>query len=210
MSAKTLAQEIVDTSWPRAPQARRAWRRGAWTEFVDAAAPAKPVIIGRRDHARCRAVAATSNRGPSMTQLTLVPLWGWTSSEHAAGAWVAVHAVAREGRPLEALEAQHMLADASPRADSLWECTVLRWMVGTVVATQDCAPSLELRWRAGAYGVVVVPVYEVLSVDVRASEPVRRPTREVPISSRWLEPRVKVAADLEAQIDALCHTARGA
>ncbi len=50
-------------------------------------------------------------------------------------------------------------------------------------------------------------VDELVSVAVRASEPLARPMVEVPIFARWFRPRVMVAPDLERAIEALCFTA---
>jgi hypothetical protein len=97
--------------------------------------------------------------------------------------------------------------DASPRADALWECTVRRWTAATVVESHSYAPEIPLLLRAGAFGVLALQVDEVLSVDVRETAPLPRPTREVPMFASWFEPRVKVSPELESQIRAMCFTA---
>ncbi|MBN8228395.1 hypothetical protein JYK02_12870 [Corallococcus macrosporus] len=45
---------------------------------------------------------------------------------------------------------------------------------------------------------------------MRDAEPLPRPTREVSMYANWFEPRVRVAPELEARIQALCFTAEDA
>ncbi|RKG80788.1 hypothetical protein D7W79_07030 [Corallococcus exercitus] len=97
--------------------------------------------------------------------------------------------------------------DASPRVDSLWECTVRRWTAATVVESRNYAPDIALQLRAGAFGVLTSRFDEVVSVAVREAEPLPRPTREVPMFANWLEPRVRVPPELASRIQALCFTA---
>jgi hypothetical protein len=66
-----------------------------------------------------------------------------------------------------------------------------------------------MKLRAGAFAVQTLEVIEVLSVDVHEAAPIPRPTREVPMFTRQLEPRVRVSTDLESKIRAMCFTAEG-
>jgi hypothetical protein len=101
------------------------------------------------------------------------------------------------------------VGDAAPRADALWECTMRRWAAATVVESRSYAPDIPLRLRAGPFGVLELKVDEVVSVEVRSSEPAPRPTREVPMFASWFEPRVALSPELESQVRALCFTAEG-
>jgi hypothetical protein len=185
-------------------------RHGAWAEFVREVAPATPLLVGRLDHRRCLALAERSLTGPVMTKLTLVPLWACSTEEEVSTEWVAVHGVAREGQPLRVQEVGPFIAvdDASPRAEALWECAARRWTAATVVDNDSYASNVPLQLRAGAFGVLEFEAYEVLSVDVRETEPLPRPTCEVPMFASWFEPRVRVSPELEPQIRAMCFTAK--
>ena len=143
------------------------------------------------------------------TQVTLVPLWACSTEDETSTEWVAVHGVLQEGKPLRVLETGPFIGvdDASPRADALWDCTVRRWSAATVVEGRAYAPSVPLRLRAGAFGVLELDVDEVHSVAVRDAEPLPRPTRELPMFATWFAPRVAVAPELEEQIEALSFTA---
>jgi len=212
MSPTEIAQHILDGKWKHARAARHACQRGAWTELAREVAPRRPLFVGRLDHGRCLALAERSLTGPETTRLTLVPLWACSTEDAVSTEWVAVHGVAENSSaPLCVRETGPFIGvdDASPRADALWECTVRRWTAATVVESRSYAPSITLPLRAGAFGVLELQVDEVLSVDVRESEPVARPTREVPMFASWFEPRVRVAAELEARIRAMCFTASG-
>lgn len=208
MTPTAIAQQILDGRWRHASAALRACQQGAWAELARDVAPARPMLAGRLDHGRCLTLAERSLTGPLTTKLTLVPLWACSTEDAESTEWVAVHGVAREGEPLHVQEFGPHFEDASPRADALWECTVRQWTAALVVESRSYAPDIPLRLRAGAFGVVELDVREVLAVDAREAAPVPRPTREVPMFASWFEPRVKVSPDLEAQIRAMCFTAK--
>jgi hypothetical protein len=204
-----LAQRIFNGPWQHAAAAVEACRRGEWPRFVRNAAPRKPLLLGRLAHGRCVALAASSFTEPTTTTATLVPLWACWTYETASADWVAVHALAIAGEPLEVIESGPHLTDSSLLVNGQWECAVRRWTVATVGESWAYAPSIPMRLRAGAFVVIEQRVYEILSVDVRETEPLSRPTREVPIFASWYEPRLKVSPDLESQIRATSFTAPG-
>lgn len=209
MSATEIAQQILNGKWRHAPAALRACQRGEWAALAREIAPARPLLVGRLDHRRCLALAEASLTGPETTKLTLVPLWACSTEDAESTEWVAVHGVAAGGQPLSVQEIGPFIAvdDASPRADALWECTVRRWRAATVVESRSYAPGIPLRLRAGAFAVLDLEIDEVLSVEEHASEPLPRPTREVPMFASWFEPRVQLPPELEAQVRAMCFTA---
>jgi hypothetical protein len=208
MSPTEISQRILNGKWRHASAALRACQRGAWPEFARKAAPPRPLLLSRLDHRRCLELAERSLTGPVTTKLTLVPLWACSTAEVVSTEWVAVHGVAQEGQPLQLQEVAPFITvdDASPRADAPWECAVRRWTAATVVDSDSYALAVPMLLRAGAFGVLELQVYEVLSVDLRETEPVPRPTREVPIFSSWFEPRARVSPELESRIRAMCHT----
>lgn len=209
MTPVEIAQQILDGKWRHASAALRACQRGTWAELAREIAPVRPLLVGRLDHGRCLALAERSLTGPVMTELTLVPLWACSTEDAASAEWVAVHGVARPGKPLHVQEAGPFIAvdDASPRASALWECTVRRWTAAAVVESRSYAPDISLQLRAGAFAVLQLQVDEVLSVHASETEPLPRPTRELPMFASWFEPRVRVSPDLESQIRAMCLTA---
>ena len=209
MNLTETAQKVLDGKWMHASGALRACQRGVWAEFAREVAPARPLLVGRLDHGRCLALAERSLVGPVLTKLTLVPLWACSTEDAVSTEWVAVHGIAEEGKPMWVQESGPFIAvdDASPRADALWECALRRWTAATVVESRSYAPDIPLRLRAGAFGVLELRVDEVVSVEARESEPVPRPTREVPMFASWFEPRVALSPELESQISAMCFTA---
>jgi hypothetical protein len=199
-----IAQQLLNGKWRHATAALEACQRGDWADFVRRFPPPRPLLIGRLDYRRCLALAEASLRGPETTTLTLVPLWACSTFETEANQWVAVNGVAQEGQPLYVHEPGPFVADESPLADALWKCTVRRWQAASVVDSHSYAPGVPLQLRAGAFGVLDIHVDEVLSVEVNPTEPLPRPTREVPMFASWFEPRVRVPAELESQIAAMC------
>jgi hypothetical protein len=208
VSNVAIAQQILDGPWQYQAAARRACRDETWPAFVREAAPARPVLFGRGDHARCIALAETAPMGPVTATLDLVPLWGCVSWETPSNDWLAVHGVRWEGEVMGVQESSPFLEDASPRADALWVCKVRRWKAGIVVGSDAYAPSIPMRLRAGAFAVLEAQMVEVLAVSVHASAPVARPVAEVPLFSRRFLPRVAVALEFERAIDSLCFTAQ--
>ena len=47
---------------------------------------------------------------------------------------------------------------------------------------------------------------QVLDVEAQETEPIPRPTREVPMFASWFEARVKVPLEIESLIRAMCIT----
>lgn len=209
MTPAEIAQQILNGKWRHASAALRACQRGEWAQFAREVAPARPRVVGRRDHRLCLTLAEQSLTGPVMSKLTLVPLWACSTEDAVSTEWVAVHGVAKEGEPLQVQETGPFIAvdDASPRAEALWECTVRRWTAATIVESRSYAPSIPLQLRAGAFAVLEVQVQEIVSVRVWKTAPLARPTREVPIFASWFEPRVTVPPELELQIRAMSFTA---
>jgi hypothetical protein len=207
MSNVAIVQQILDGPWQHASAARQACRDQTWAAFVQKTAPARPALFGRRDHARCVALAASAPTSPVMASMELVPLWGCVTYESPADEWVAVHGVRWEGRTLDLQEASPFFEHASPRADVLCECKVQRRKAGVVVTSDSYASNIPMRLKAGAFAVLELDISEVLSVAGRDSAPVARPLLEVPIFSRRFLPRVAVTAELERAIDALGYTA---
>jgi hypothetical protein len=203
-----IVQTILRGPWRHAAAALRACQGGAWPAFVRETAPAKPLLVGRLDHGRCIALAERPPSGPVLVELTIVPLWACSTDDGASTEWVAVHGVLEGGEALAILEPGPFIAtaDASPRADTLLECTVRRWSAATVVHTRSYAPEVPLALRAGAYGVLAMQIDDVRSVVERRSPAIERPTREVPMFASWYEPRVQVSPVLLEQIRALCIT----
>lgn len=202
MTPVETAQQILDGTWKHASAALQACKRGEWARFVREVAPMKPLLVGRIHHGRCLALAERSLSGPVTTALTLVPLWGCSTEDAVSNPWVAVHGVVEPGKPLQVREVGPFteVADASARADALWACTVRRWTAAIVVESRAYAPEIPMRLRAGAFSVLEVEVDEVLSVDVQETEPLPRPTRELPMFAVGFEPRVRVSRALESQI----------
>jgi hypothetical protein len=207
MTDAAIAQQVLDGPWQYAAAARKACRDEAWPAFVREAAPARPVLFGRGDHARCIALAESAPTGPVMARLELVPLWGCVTDETPSSEWLAVHAVRWRGEAMVVQESTPFLEDASPRVDALWECEVRRWTAGVVVTSDAYGPSVPMRLRAGALAVLELQVVEVLSVAVHEAARVARPVAEVPLFSRRFLPRVALASELGQAIDALCFTA---
>ncbi len=186
-----------------------ACQRAAWAEFAREIAPRRPLLLGHFDYARCLDLAKRSLKGPLTTIVPLVPIWVCRTEDAVSTEWVAVHGAAWADRPLELQERAPFLHDAWPRADALWSCHVRRWTAATVVKRDEYGSSIPLKHRAGAFGVLELQIVEVLSVDVRETEPLPRPTREVPIFAWWYEPRTRVSPELERQIRALSFAAPG-
>lgn len=209
MDDVATAQQILDGRWQHAAAARRACQEASWGAFVNAHAPARPMLAGRRDHRTCVAAAERSLAGPWSREVTLVPLWACSTEDATSNEWVAVHGAAHAGEALGVREVGPFIGgeDASPRADAIWVCTARVWTAATVVESRSYAPDIELRLRLGRFGVLELDVVEVLAVERRASEARPRPTREVPMFASWFEPRVEVPAALAAEIAALCFTA---
>lgn len=212
MTPVEIAQRILDGPWQHAGAAVAACRRGAWREFVRAHAPPRPALFGRADHARCLELAANSLEGPRTVRLALVPLWACSAAEEESNGWVAVHGVAQSGHPMYVQEAGPFIAsgDAERRAEAVWECQARRWACKVVAESQFYGPGVELPFRAGAYCVVDRTCFDVLAVEPREADPIQRPTAKVPIFSTLVEPRVRVGAELAAQIRALSITRGGA
>ena len=91
VSSIAIVQRVLDGPWRHASAARQACRDGAWAAFVRGAAPARPTLFGRGDHARCIVLAESAPTGPILGSLELVPLWGCLTYETPADDWVAVH-----------------------------------------------------------------------------------------------------------------------
>ncbi len=146
MNRLEIAQRILSGPWMHAAAALRACQRGEWANFVRENPQKRPWLWGWLGYLRCRALAQRTFFGPDVTQVTLVPLWACGTAETVSTEWVAVHGVARDGKPLEVLEMGPFIAmdDASPSADAVWECTVRRWTVGAVVDCSAYAPSIPL------------------------------------------------------------------
>ncbi|HYQ04043.1 MAG TPA: hypothetical protein VER96_35460 [Polyangiaceae bacterium] len=143
-----------------------------------------------------------------MTKLMLVPLWACSTEDDVSSEWVAVHGVEQDGN----LYVQEMgpfigTGDASPKADSLWECSVRCWTAATVVESRSYAPDIQLKLRAGAFAVVEMKILEVVSVDMCEAAPLPRPMREVPMFASMLEPRVEVSPELAVRIREMCFVA---
>lgn len=208
MSSVDFVQQILDGHWQHASAARQACRDGTWAAFVRKAAPTRPALLGRRNHARCVALAERAPTAPFTESAVLVPLWGCVTAETPADEWVAVHGVLRgQGGTLEVQEGGPFFEDATPRVDALFECEIRRWKAGIVVRSDVYDSSVPMRLRAGAFAVLEHNVDDVVSVAVRASAPLARPLLEVPSFARWFRPRVMVAPDLERAIEAICFTA---
>ena len=208
VSNVAIVQQVLDGPWQHASAARKACRDGAWPAFVREAAPARPTLFGRGDHARCIALAESAPMGPIVGSLELVPLWGCLTYETPADDWVAVHGVMRRNEgTLDVQENSPFFEDASPRVDALCECEIRRWNAGVVVESDRYASNIPMRLRAGAFAVLELNIDDVVSVAVRASAPVARPVLEVPAFSRRFLPRVVVAPELERAIQAICFTA---
>lgn len=65
MDDVATAQQILDGRWQHAAAARRACQEASWGAFVNAHAPARPMLAGRSDHRKCVAVAERSLAGPT-------------------------------------------------------------------------------------------------------------------------------------------------
>src|SRR5262245_5530143 len=132
MTPIEIAQKLLLGKWQHAPAALQACQRGEWASFVRVAAPARPLLLGRLDYERCLEFAERSFKGPETVRITLVPLWACSAAEEPSNEWVAVHGIVHPGQPLGVMEMGPFIAgdDASPSADSLWECTVRRWTAG--------------------------------------------------------------------------------
>jgi hypothetical protein len=202
-----IAQRILSGPWRHAEGALAACARGAWPAFARSIAPARPLLAGRFDHARCLALAERAPDDPVEATIKLVPLWACSTEDAPSSEWVAVHGVGEEGRPLVIQEIGPFLDDASPRADALWECRVRRWTAATVVESRAYAPGIELLLRAGPFAVLALDLVLVLDVRERATTPLPRPSDEVPMFATWVRPRVEVPAALGEAIAALSFTA---
>jgi hypothetical protein len=209
MTPIEIAQKVLNGKWQHATAAVQACQRGEWAAFVRAVAPPRPLLLGRLDHERCLELAERSIKGPETITLALVPMWACSTAEEPSNQWVAVHGVARSGQPLLVRETGPFIAvdDASPRLDSLVECTVRHWTGSVVEDSSFYAPNLPRRRRVGAFCLVELDLDQVFDVAERTTAPLPRPTREVPMFASWFEPRVKVPSEIEEQIRALCITA---
>jgi hypothetical protein len=208
MEPRQIAQRILDGQWEHAAAAVRACQSGRWAEFVREVAPRKPLLVGRADYVRCIEIAEASLMGPVTSMLTIVPLWACSAFETGWAEWVAVHGVTEDAGEIVIQEMGPFVGvdDASPRANALWDCTVRQWSAATVVETQYYSRSIPLRLRAGAYGVLDGKFFEVVSVTVRDSEPLPRPTHAAPMFTTLFEPRVRVTPELLEKIRAACIT----
>lgn len=206
VEARALAQRLFAGPWQHAAAALDACRTDTWPAFVNVAAPPRPLLWGRLDHARCVERAARKLDAPVSSTTLLVPVWACSTFEEDGAEWVAAHVEAPVSGPLVVLEAAPYVVDADLRVDQVLECSVRRWSAATVVEGDAYAPSVPLLLRSGGYAVCGQTIVEVLEVEARAGRPVPRPTRSVPPFATWFSPRVVVSADVEARIAALCHT----
>ena len=209
MNPVETAQAILDGPWRHMPAARQACQRGEWKEFVHKSMPKPPLLVGRRDHARCVAIAEDSLSEPAVSAVQLLPAWCCQSWESEETEWVAIHCAAWVARPLAIVESGPFLQDSSPRADMRLECKVRRWSAATVVSCSNYAPNFPLKLRSGAFGVLEIELTEVLQVEIREGELIPRPNHPVPMFSCWCEPRVRLPTETEAEIRALSYTASG-
>lgn len=53
------------------------------------------------------------------------------------------------------------------------------------------------------------PFIAAKSVEAHVSEPIQRPTREVPMFATWFEPRTALSPEVESEIRSMCFTAEG-
>lgn len=208
MTPIEIAQHILNGQWRHASAARRACQRGEWASFAREVAPAKPLIMGRSDHARCLALAERSLTEPTTAKLVLVPLWACSTDDDVSSEWVAVHGVAGDSK-LYVQETGPFIGveDASPSADATWECSVRCWTAATVVESHSYAPGIPMLLRAGSFAVLEMRILEVVSVEVHDAPALPRPVRDVPMFASWYEPRVGVSPELELQIREMCFTA---
>lgn len=207
MTPTEIAQQILQGRWMHAAAARRACQQRAWPQFAREVGPKKPLAFGRGDYERCSSVVDQSFTGPNSVSVTIVPLWGCATMDETSTEWFAVHGVATDGERLEIRELSPFLDDAAPSADAVWVCEVQRWTAALIVKTEDYGASAPLRLRAGAFGVLDQVIDEVVAVHAVDSEPIPRPTREVPMFASWFAPRVTVSSELDAKIRALSFTA---
>jgi hypothetical protein len=171
--------------------------------------PKPPLLVGRRDHARCISIAQDSLREPAVTAVSLLPAWACQSWESESTAWFAVHCSAAVDRPLAVVESGPFLQDSSPRADMPLECKIRRWSAATVVSCGHYGPGVPLKLRVGAFGVLDIEPTEVVEVEMREAESIPRPDHPVPMFSCWFEPRVRLPTEIESQIRALSYAASG-
>jgi len=123
-----------------------------------------------------------------------------TAQQILDGTWTHASAALQGCKRGEWARFVREVAPMKPLADALWACTVRRWTAAIVVESRAYAPEIPMRLRAGAFSVLEVEVDEVLSVDVQETEPLPRPTRELPMFAVGFEPRVRVSRALESQI----------
>lgn len=204
-----IAQRILHGPWQHASAALDACRSGSWPSFARSIAPPRPLLVGRRDHGRCLALAERPPRGPESLTLTIVPLWACSTEDAPSSEWIAVHGIREPGQELRVQEAGPFIAmdDADPRANAIWTCSVRRWQATIVGSSRSYSPEIALPLRAGEYAAVDLDVDEVLAVEEEAGPCRERPTREVPMFASRFEPRVAVPDELAAEIAALDFTA---
>jgi hypothetical protein len=183
------AQVLVDGSWTRMEDARRACREQRWAALVRELAPRAPRLLGRWDHARCVEHAAAMCEGPDAVTIQIVPVWaGSNPDDEPSSEWYAAVALQVAEEPLTVVDGDG--EDLSPSVLHRVICRGRRWRVGLVIETKSYAPSVELALRAGAFGVVENDVYEVESAEEVSGGPVPRPTRTIPPFCSWFEPAV--------------------
>jgi hypothetical protein len=209
-AAKVLsAQTLLQGPWKHAKAARDACRAGNWQDFAISIAPPRPFLCGRADYRRCLALATTAARGPELRTLTIVPLWACGTGEEPASEWIAIHGISQAGEKLYPQESGPFIgvADAEPRVDALWVCTVRRWRAAVVAHSWAYSPEIPLLLRAGKYAAIEVAIDEVVAVDEQICARRERPNREVPAFASWFEQRVEVGESLAMEIEALNFTA---
>ncbi|MEM1290127.1 MAG: hypothetical protein AAGH67_01440 [Cyanobacteria bacterium P01_H01_bin.162] len=176
-------------------QARQSWtalRDGAWNASPTVAAPSWVRPLARREHAHCVKMATERTAAaPVPQQIGILPIWTGNNEDSEPGPhWFATHAVVLDGEPLGPWETSPVYDDATIRFERRLAVEVQRWRVAYVVHVATYAPSVELAFRGERFGVIDSELYSVTSAVYLPGNPLPRPTRDVPMWSKLLEPRV--------------------
>ena len=179
----------------RNQKARRSWaalRDGAWNASPKVAAPPWARPHARREHARCVAMATERTAAaPAPQKIGILPIWTGDNEDSEPGPhWFATHAVVIDGEPQGPWETSPVYADATIRFERRLSVEVQLWRVAQVVHAATYAPCVELAFRGEHFGVIDGELYSVTSAVYLPGNPLPRPTRDVPMWSRLLEPRV--------------------
>jgi hypothetical protein len=177
-------------------KARRGWgalESGTWREEVirNAAAPSWARPLRRREHARCvEMVVERTSSSPESLTIGILPIWTGDNEDSEPGPhWFATHAVVVDGEPIGPWELSPVYEDATNRFDQRLDVDVRCWRVAHVVDVSGYAPSVELAFRGGHFGVLDAQLYSVQAAVPRRGGLLPRPTRDVPMFCQWLEPR---------------------